>query len=170
MVNNLFKKINLNFAIYLCMILSGMILFLFILELLEVIPFGVAWIGKEPIQNGDFLENLMENRDCRIIRSYIVSINIFVFGDSLLCSDFLKKFKFSKNLKYRSGLLATMVIICTYSYVLISLFIDKNILFTITINIHLVILLIFIICLYRILLNYPRVKGNRDFIETNISQ
>jgi len=152
------------------MILSGMILFLFILEILNVIPFGVAWMGKEPMQNGDFLENLMENRDFGIIRSYIVGLSFFVFIASLLCSDFFKKFKFSKKLKYRSGLIGTILIICSYSYFLISLCIDKNILFTITISIHLVILLIFIICLYRILLNYPRVKGNRDFIETNLSQ
>jgi len=160
MINNFFRKINVKFAIYFCFIASSIIIFLLILEFFNVIPFGVIWTGEEVI-NGTY--HFGSSRFYRILelRDLAFRINVMVFIISTLNTNFFKSSNFSISNNDRSSLIFLLAFNSFLTSMIIADYIDMELLNNITPILHIFVQILHLVCIYRILLDRPRVEDKQ---------
>ena len=160
MINNFFRKINVKFAIYFCFIASSIIIFLLILEFFNVIPFGVIWTGEEVI---NVTYHFGSSRFYRILelRDLSFRINVMVFIISTLNINFFKSTNFSISNNDRSSLIFLLAFNAFLTSMIIADYIDMELLNNITPILHIFVQMLHLVCIYRILLDRPRVEDKQ---------
>jgi len=160
MINNSFRKINVKFAIYICFIASSIILFLMILEFLCVIPFGVIWTGEEIINSYYTFGSINFYRILEL-RALAFRINVMVFIISAMNINFFKSSNFSKKNNNRSSLIFFFAFNSFLISMIIADYIDMELLNNIPPILHIFVQMLYLVCIYRILLDFPRVKDKQ---------
>ena len=153
MINKLFRKIDVKFAVYFCFVASTIILFLSLLEFMEVIPYGIIWTGKEVVKSTYNSTPFLRVRE---LQSLFFLVNIVLFPISIRN---IRLLDVSERPNDKNAYLVYFAIISLAISMIIADYIDMELLNNIYSLSHLIILLLYPFCMYRILLDYAHEKN-----------
>jgi len=137
------------------------------LELNTEIPHGLVWTGKALLNDRYTQESLIGFSEVRNLADSIARTSIYVFWGFAFYFYFglFRIFKISTRRYYRSGLIVIFVITFINFIMSIGSVIDMKMYITPILIIHLIIQIIYLVCIYRLFLNYLNVNKYEDFIE-----
>jgi len=140
-------------------------MFLSALELNTDIPHGLVWTGRTLLNDPYTQESLIGFSEVRNLADSIARTSIYVFGGFTFYLGLFRIFKFSTRRYYRSGFAVIFVITFTNFIMFIGSVIDMKMFLTPILIIHLIIQVIYLVCIYRIFLKFLHVNKYDDFIE-----